>query len=618
MDYPSNFHLPHKKMSPQQTRISAKKSSSIPIGPKYTPAPVLQPKATKKPDRQLPEWQPEGGGMVSPLQRLLDTNAVQAKLTIGEPNDKYEQEADAVAQDVVQRLHSPVSETPPETEVQRETEAGKHQLQRKAILQRTHAVGGEPASADLEGSINRAKGGGQPLDTGLQRSMSQAMGADFSGVRVHTDSHADQLNQSIQAKAFTTGQDVFFRQGAYDPGSRGGQELIAHELTHVVQQKGTGQTKINASSNLSISAGQVSSRETVQLARGKAGRISSDLLVGLAGIPIAGIGALAGIGLSEAAARLTFGYEKDRTTIHTPTATLNSSDQKPYKAKDISIRGSRYVLRGRKYEPKTAYEGGRSQGKAVIVFSGSGGSNEDMVEPVAGFYCKQGAVVYGVNYRGYGKSRDVGLFGRESTPFMSEAGLYKDARKIYEYVNVEEGYSAGDIILHGFSLGGAVAAHLAKTLAKPVAEGGQGVQLGGLVLHSSIKSAYEAAKDDIKLPILGQIGGLINYGSAGSFDTVSRLEKLADRDPDLPIHFMSGDYNGGLNDQLALSHTQLDTTGTNKFTNVSSLSGTGDHLDGNAVPTTHFTDDIKHQLATLVARGRNRNKYNLQELQAVL
>lgn len=64
------------------------------------------------------------------------------------------------------------------------------------------------------------------------------MGADFSGVKVHTDAQADQLSRSIQAKAFTTGQDVFFRQGAYEPGSRGGQELIAHELTHVVQQTG--------------------------------------------------------------------------------------------------------------------------------------------------------------------------------------------------------------------------------------------------------------------------------------------------------------------------------------------------------------------------------------------
>ena len=65
------------------------------------------------------------------------------------------------------------------------------------------------------------------------------MGADFSGVKVHTDAQADQLNQSIQAKAFTTGQDIFFRQGAYQPGSRGGQELLAHELTHTIQQGGT-------------------------------------------------------------------------------------------------------------------------------------------------------------------------------------------------------------------------------------------------------------------------------------------------------------------------------------------------------------------------------------------
>ncbi len=99
-------------------------------------------------------------------------------------------------------------------------------------------MAGGDASTELETSIQTAKGGGQPLDGGLQRSMGQAMGADFSGVKVHTDSQSDQLNKSIQAKAFTTGQDVFFRQGAYEPSSRGGQELIAHELTHVVQQNG--------------------------------------------------------------------------------------------------------------------------------------------------------------------------------------------------------------------------------------------------------------------------------------------------------------------------------------------------------------------------------------------
>ncbi|MEL0598883.1 MAG: DUF4157 domain-containing protein, partial [Planktothrix rubescens PR222] len=117
-------------------------------------------------------------------------------------------------------------------------EGEEEEIQAKSTQPDQQVMAGGDASTELETSIQTAKGGGQPLDGGLQRSMGQAMGADFSGVKVHTDSQSDQLNQSIQAKAFTTGQDVFFRQGAYEPSSRGGQELIAHELTHVVQQNG--------------------------------------------------------------------------------------------------------------------------------------------------------------------------------------------------------------------------------------------------------------------------------------------------------------------------------------------------------------------------------------------
>ena len=84
--------------------------------------------------------------------------------------------------------------------------------------------------------INSARGGGQSLDTTVQQKMGDAMGSDFSGVRVHTGSESHQLNEQLGAKAFTTGQDVFFRDGEYNPTSSGGQELIAHELTHVVQQ----------------------------------------------------------------------------------------------------------------------------------------------------------------------------------------------------------------------------------------------------------------------------------------------------------------------------------------------------------------------------------------------
>lgn len=84
--------------------------------------------------------------------------------------------------------------------------------------------------------INHERGGGQALDSAAQERMSGATGYSFDGVRVHTNPEADALNREIGAKAFTTGQDIYFRQGAYDPGSTGGQELLAHELTHVAQQ----------------------------------------------------------------------------------------------------------------------------------------------------------------------------------------------------------------------------------------------------------------------------------------------------------------------------------------------------------------------------------------------
>ncbi|MFO0308669.1 MAG: DUF4157 domain-containing protein [Pseudanabaena sp.] len=162
--------------------------------------------------------------------------AIQTKLAIGEPNDKYEQEADATAARVVQQINSSIpSQSQP---IQRQEMEEDEELQMKPLVQRSENIGGGEASTDLESAIQSARGSGQSLDANLQQSMGQAMGADFSGVKVHTDSQSDQLNKSIQAKAFTTGQDVFFRQGAYEPSSRGGQELIANELTHVVQQNG--------------------------------------------------------------------------------------------------------------------------------------------------------------------------------------------------------------------------------------------------------------------------------------------------------------------------------------------------------------------------------------------
>ncbi len=184
---------------------------------------------------------------------------IQAKLTLGPVGDKYEQEADQVAKQVVGSISSSSQPNPqrqeeeeelqmkPISSIQRQEE---EELQMKPIssLQRqeeeeemmqaspTDSFAGGPISGDLESQIQGARGGGQPLAGPVRGSMEQAFGADFSGVKVHTGSQSDSLNRSVQARAFTTGSDIFFRQGEYSPGSSAGQELLAHELTHTIQQ----------------------------------------------------------------------------------------------------------------------------------------------------------------------------------------------------------------------------------------------------------------------------------------------------------------------------------------------------------------------------------------------
>ncbi|MCY6493370.1 eCIS core domain-containing protein [Leptolyngbya sp. GGD] len=162
---------------------------------------------------------------------------IQPKLMIGAVGDKYEQEADRVAAQVVNHINAPQASQPGETIQRRPTdEDDDDRLQMKPLFQSPSA--GIPATPELAAGIGRSRGGGMPLTETIRKPMEQAFEADFSRVKVHTDARADQLNRSIHARAFTTQQDIFFRQGEYQPGNRSGQELIAHELTHVVQKSG--------------------------------------------------------------------------------------------------------------------------------------------------------------------------------------------------------------------------------------------------------------------------------------------------------------------------------------------------------------------------------------------
>jgi uncharacterized protein DUF4157 len=100
--------------------------------------------------------------------------------------------------------------------------------------------GGGPAALDTEiaRAIDQQRGGGRELDTDARAKLEGAMSEDFSDVRIHSDAEAHELSKAVSAEAFTTGSDVFFQSGKYDPGSSEGQKLLAHELTHVSQQRG--------------------------------------------------------------------------------------------------------------------------------------------------------------------------------------------------------------------------------------------------------------------------------------------------------------------------------------------------------------------------------------------
>lgn len=124
-----------------------------------------------------------------------------------------------------------------------------------AAVQRLLAQRSGDGAFDLDDAtasrINQSRGGGHSLDTSIQKKMGEKMGADFSDVRVHTGGESHQLNEQLNAKAFTTGKDMFFREGAYSPQSSSGQELIAHELTHVVQQ---GSGAVPSSGKMAVNA----------------------------------------------------------------------------------------------------------------------------------------------------------------------------------------------------------------------------------------------------------------------------------------------------------------------------------------------------------------------------
>ena len=155
---------------------------------------------------------------------------LQRMMSVGPVDDPAEREADAFASQVEQTLRQPTS-------VHAATERSAQPPVRR-ITTSPSTAGAQPAPDDVTTGVRDARGGGRPLPTWLRTPMEGALGVDLSSTRIHTDGRAGVMARSIQARAFTVGDDVFFGRGEYDPSSTDGRRVLAHEVAHVAQQAG--------------------------------------------------------------------------------------------------------------------------------------------------------------------------------------------------------------------------------------------------------------------------------------------------------------------------------------------------------------------------------------------
>jgi hypothetical protein len=199
----------------------------------------------------------------------------QPKIKIGSPKDKYEREADKVADKVVSEKEnkqqnpivpiqrqkdeekkvqekaiaetiSPIGQTKTEGELlqgkpafESSTEYDQN-TEKQSTIQRSESDGADSKSSvtdsDFSNQLNNSRNNGHPLPSQTRHEMEEGIGADFDNVSVHTGKDAVQMNHNLNSKAFASGSDIYFNEGKFSPGTKEGDHLLAHELTHTIQQ----------------------------------------------------------------------------------------------------------------------------------------------------------------------------------------------------------------------------------------------------------------------------------------------------------------------------------------------------------------------------------------------
>lgn len=207
---------------------------------------------------------------------------VQKKLAVGQPGDAFEVEADKMADTVVNPEAAAIQKKDSEDEIQQkplaetissvqkkdlaaeeepvqkvaeeeepvqkaveeeesiqkaeEEEAVQKAEEEEEPIQQKSADTATPSTKGTDAKLKKQKGKGTKMDASTQHQMENGFGADFNNVNIHTDSIAEELSGNMGAQAFTNGNDVYFNKGKYNPDSKEGKHLLAHELTHTIQQ----------------------------------------------------------------------------------------------------------------------------------------------------------------------------------------------------------------------------------------------------------------------------------------------------------------------------------------------------------------------------------------------
>lgn len=175
----------------------------------------------RRPPSNDPFFQKEGqeSNVESSPAPFFEKPNIQAKLEISQTKNPLEQQANQVADQVVNQKSNQIG------------------IEKKGVKASTKSEDSfEQPNANFATTLQQKKGTGSALPKDTLQEMNQSFGADFSSVSVHFDDVAQRMNQQIQAQAFTHGMDIFFNKGKFNPSTKEGKHLLAHELTHVLQQ----------------------------------------------------------------------------------------------------------------------------------------------------------------------------------------------------------------------------------------------------------------------------------------------------------------------------------------------------------------------------------------------